>query len=275
MVWRRDGRMHPVLWWALVAVVVVVAVVAGGCGSGEPLEVGREGYDPEVAERMSEHLTEMEGNDVLAEVLLEEENTTLTLRETPYLTEWEIYEVAYSGESHRSFWDVATSAEYSAPLTGFPAGFAIVLEEDPGRIADAETALAVVRDYLVMTAPGGPDTETEILDSAEDIYLSPQFEEEIQQVREEFGDVVEPPQVTEDDDVFTVVAYVQTDLELQRRTVTLTREGTMTDDTEVLSERLMEPVEPFDPEALESLDPEDFDDLDPEDLATLDPDDLD
>lgn len=243
----QEDRSVP-LRWAVAAGGAVLLVLAGtacqdSSADGEPgqeLQDGQEGYDPELAERMSEQLEEMDFANV-AEYLLDEEQTTLTRLDTPYLVEWEIYEVSYVGDVAPQSWHVATSEEISILLNGLPDAFDAVLQEDPGP-RDTDQAVAAARDYLTMTAPSGDDLFVTVLDSTEDIVLWPEFEEEAQQIEDEFGDEVEPPHGVEDGTgAYTVTAYVQNTLALERRTVTIASDGSVTEESETLVERMTDP----------------------------------
>ncbi|WP_166353371.1 hypothetical protein [Phytoactinopolyspora limicola] len=196
-------------------------------------------YDADVAAQMSEHL-EGQGSESFAEILRSDQETTMHLHDVPYLDEWEIYEVVHHGEIHTEQWDVATSADATLILTSFPERFESMLTADPGRISDPEMALVAARDYLTMTAQGGSDYVTHLLEDVDDIELWPEFEEEMRRVEDEFGPVVDPPHVVEADGDFTVTTYVQFNLRLERRTVTLHADGSITDETETLAEDLLQ-----------------------------------
>lgn len=206
--------------------LAAAALVGAACGDGS---------SDAVAERMSAHLADR-GADGLAEQLTDSEAGSLTLQDRPpYLEEWDLYELTFDTVSHRVFTDLATSEHDTLTLNGRPEAFETLLRSDPGTIADAETALAAGRDYLRLTAERHTDTWFHLLGSADDVEVTGSREAEVRpHIDAEIGQVVEPPQVTEDDGAFVVTAYTQVVWEVQRRTVTLHPDGTIDDEAETL-----------------------------------------
>lgn len=220
------------------AVVIISVVLLGGSACALDAGEQRSEAEADAAEQMSADFYE-QGKDDLAERIEDTELTELTRVETPYLQDWEVFEVSTDDPD----WDhgrldaaVATSEHGSEVLTDNPQGFRSVLSGDSGRIEDAETAIRAVEDHITLTATRVDDAFTTVLEGMDDVDSLSIYEEEFAEIAEEFDDEINPPTAEQVDDGFRVTAYVQHNFEIHTWTVTVKPDGSLESENEIFVE---------------------------------------
>jgi hypothetical protein len=222
----------------------LAAVAAVACAeNGDSAESGEgDGGQAETVERMAEHM-EAQDRESVADILLDEEDTTITELPAPYLDQWALYQVDHVGASNDVQYFIAAGQQDSLFLRAQPDTFAELLSADEVEIADADTAVEVARDYLLTTRP--TDQHSYVVDSLDDIDFIPDAaEEELARLDEEgLADVVSAPGAEENEEGdYQVTAYVIYGPDLIERTLTFHGDATITDEAEPLAEDLAVPL---------------------------------
>ena len=167
-------------------------------------------------------------------------DTEVATLDTPYLDGWAIHRFDRFADRDVQH-VVAASDDEAVLLRAAPEVFVAVLEADDVVVDDADTAVAVTRDYLFATRP--TDLRSYLVEDVDDLELrSDVSDQDREGLRAELDDVLAPPQVEEDGDTLTVTAFVLYADQIERREVTFVDGLLQDDDVAVVAEGL--PVPP-------------------------------
>jgi len=235
---------------ALVAPVTLAAVLAvAGCTGGPG------GLDGTVAPTPSapattdgtttDGTTSDEGTDVRTRLtqalrddttglgdLVAQDDTTLTVLDTPWLDGWQVVDVLSRAGAHGARAYLALSDEGTVTvLTGRPEAFVDLLAEASVRVRDEATAVAVVDTYLDATRSFRRWSQR--VATFDDVRLRPTLDDAAQATvdaaRTRLAAQIGPTSAQRRGDGFAVVAWVQDGDAVVRHDVDLTSDGTLTD----------------------------------------------
>jgi hypothetical protein len=156
-----------------------------------------------------------------------------------FLPDWRFYQFSTVPHPANSF-VVAVGADTVILLTERPAAFSDVLRGSRASVSDAGTAVEVARLYLTTTRP--MTSYTLIIDSVDDLELRAELTPDEQRRRDrayaELRGTVRPASAERQDGGFVVTVFVQAGQDVERRTVTIAADGTVTEHGASLAERL-------------------------------------
>ncbi|MEO3822529.1 hypothetical protein [Actinomadura sp. B10D3] len=213
----------------MIAWVVVVALLgAAGCAgdaSGGSSSAPNRRPDEQVRRAIAAALAQ-QGRKEEASIVTRG-GSRLTPLPAPFLRSWRVYQVDYRQGAHPVRLHVASGGARALLLTGDPKAFTAMTEADGTAVADPAAATALARLYLETTRP--PGKLTYIVGSVDEIRFRPNITGEAARRRDRViaryrPDIAAPAAVARGKG-FAVTAYVVRDRALERRELTVARDG--------------------------------------------------
>lgn len=213
-----------------------LALLAAACGNG----AGQgQSMDDDVREQVAEQL-DAQGRDRAATVVRDTADTTVEQLDTPYLSDWSIYQFDQQGPGGEIQHIVATDGQESVLLRAAPDAFADVLRADGVTVDDDAVAIDVARDYLYTTRP--TDFHAYLVEGVDDIQLrTDATDADRAELEDQLGDVIAPPRAEPAaDGGYEVTAFVVHGNVLERHVVTV-GDGAIDAQVEIVAEDLPVP----------------------------------
>jgi hypothetical protein len=214
----------------VIAWVVVVALLgAAGCASGDSAggssATPNRRPDEQVRQAIAAALAQQGRREEAS--IVTRGGTRLTPLPAPFLRSWRVYQVDYRQGAHPVRLHVASGGARALLLTGDPKAFTTMTEADGTTVADPAAATAVARLYLDSTRPRGKLTY--IVGSVDEIRFRPNITGDAARRRDRViaryrPDIAAPAAVAKGTG-FAVTAYVVRDQALERRELTVAKDG--------------------------------------------------